>query len=413
MIEDSVTEAVPSEQNQVRAKAGDTVFARDLGLQRVILASMAIIYPGWSVFLRILIPHEVDSFTGRLLIGGLAAGALGCSFISHRVRLNLQRIGIGVAYVVTAHFYSLVFQANASIVYIIGAFVISAGGSLFFDSVAGFVVYSVFVLTCVAALFSLTDVPAEQLLMLFGGVLTFHLISGFLLGARVRTLHELSEERVKRYSLEQEIMQRELDQVKTEAETYRQDAHYDQLTQLPNRRLFQAYLEKAYFMAQRRKKTFGVLFLDLDGFKAVNDTYGHDIGDALLVHFGKVFTRALRKSDFPARLGGDEFTAVLTELRGPDDVRVIAERLLEYAQVPIDIDGRQCDIGCSIGFAIQPNDGGTFDASEPSELLRRADLAMYEAKRRGKNRWVNYEAGLDEQGQRRGDASNRKSASQV
>lgn len=94
-------------------------------------------------------------------------------------------------------------------------------------------------------------------------------------------------------------------------------------------------------MAQRRKKTFGVPFLDLDGFKAVNDTYGHDIGDALLVHFGEVFTRALRTSHFPERLGGDEFTAVLTELRGPDDVRVIAERLLEYVRVPMDIDGRR------------------------------------------------------------------------
>ena len=410
MVEDSVTATLPSIQKQSRAKAGDSAFARDLGLQRAILASMAVIYPAWSVFLRLFIPYEVDSFTGRLLVGGLAACALGCSFVSRMVRSNLQRIGIGLAYVVTAHFYSLVFQANASIVYIIGAFVISAGGSLFFDSVTGFAVYSLFVLTCVGALFGLTDAPTEQLLMLFGGVLTFHVITALLLSVRVRTLQELSEERIKRYSLEQEIMQRELEQVKTEAEAFKQEAYYDQLTQLPNRRLFQEYLEKAYHMAHRRKKPFGVLFLDLDGFKAVNDTYGHDIGDALLVHFGTVFTQALRKSDFPARMGGDEFTAVLTELREPDDVKVVAERLLEYARVPIDIDGRRCDVGCSIGVAIQPNDAGTFDASEPLELLRRADLAMYEAKHRGKNCWVKYDASLEGNADR-SDASRRQPTS--
>jgi diguanylate cyclase (GGDEF)-like protein/PAS domain S-box-containing protein len=157
-------------------------------------------------------------------------------------------------------------------------------------------------------------------------------------------------------------------------------AYHDILTDLPNRMLFKDRLGLAVIQAKRKLTELAVMFVDLDRFKLVNDTLGHVKGDELLQQAALRLKECLRKGDTLARQGGDEFTIVLPELRDRTDAKVIAEKFLESLQKPFDLDGHQVHISASIGIAVYPSDGESID-----ELLRHADIAMYQVKALGKN----------------------------
>jgi diguanylate cyclase (GGDEF)-like protein len=157
-------------------------------------------------------------------------------------------------------------------------------------------------------------------------------------------------------------------------------ANYDHLTGLPNRSLFHDRLERAVLHEARRQGQVAALFIDLDGFKAVNDRLGHEAGDALLKEAAHRIDGCIRESDTAARMGGDEFTVVLTEVADRQGVRHVAEKILASVAMPYRLPGGDARVSCSIGIALYPQDAETVTA-----LLHRADKAMYLAKRSGKN----------------------------
>jgi len=155
-------------------------------------------------------------------------------------------------------------------------------------------------------------------------------------------------------------------------------AHYDVLTGLPNRRLLDDRLAMAIAHAQRREELLAVCFLDLDNFKGVNDTWGHEVGDKVLVETAHGIRSVLRAHDTVARIGGDEFVLLLTELKSRSRIIEVMQRVLEMARRPMDIDGKTIALSASAGVAIYPE----IDLSA-DELLRFADQAMYRAKQQG------------------------------
>ncbi|MFO1424516.1 MAG: bacteriohemerythrin [Candidatus Competibacteraceae bacterium] len=166
-------------------------------------------------------------------------------------------------------------------------------------------------------------------------------------------------------------------------------AFYDPLTDLPNRALFFDRLRQALIQNKRDQTSFALLLLDLDGFKAVNDTYGHETGDALLQAVGRRLRNCVRESDTVARTGGDEFIILLPRLREPNDAARVADKVIGLLAEPFLLAGRECRVGASIGLCIAPDDGGDIET-----LLNHADAAMYRSKARGKNAWTRYESTL-------------------
>lgn len=160
-------------------------------------------------------------------------------------------------------------------------------------------------------------------------------------------------------------------------------AHYDALTQLPNRMLLNDRLNQAMAQAQRREQTLAIVFLDLDGFKEVNDKHGHEVGDSLLTTVATRMKQVLREGDTCARIGGDEFVAILLDLADADAATPMLERLLGAAALPVRIGDLEIQVSASVGVTLYPqeNDVAT------DQLLRQADNAMYQAKLAGKNRY--------------------------
>ena len=167
-------------------------------------------------------------------------------------------------------------------------------------------------------------------------------------------------------------------------------AHFDALTSLPNRALLADRMEQAMAQCLRRDKSLAVVFLDLDGFKAVNDTHGHDVGDSLLIAASLRMRVALRDGDTLSRLGGDEFVAILTDLDRPNDCVHVLDRLLNATTKPFVLGDVTAQVSASIGVTFYPNDGDDAD-----QLLRHADQAMYQAKQAGKNRYHIFDADQD------------------
>jgi diguanylate cyclase (GGDEF)-like protein/PAS domain S-box-containing protein len=168
-------------------------------------------------------------------------------------------------------------------------------------------------------------------------------------------------------------------------------AHFDVLTNLPNRVLLADRLSQAMLQCSRHKKSLAVVFLDLDGFKAVNDAYGHNMGDKLLIALSHSMKGALREGDSLARIGGDEFVAVLTDLTTDNECQPILERLLSAASEPVTIGDKVLNVSASIGFTIYPQDNVDTD-----QLIRHADQAMYVAKESGKNRYHLFDTAQDD-----------------
>jgi diguanylate cyclase (GGDEF)-like protein len=155
-------------------------------------------------------------------------------------------------------------------------------------------------------------------------------------------------------------------------------AYHDVLTGLPNRRLFHEHLEQELARARGLRNTVAVVFIDLDQFKAVNDTLGHNAGDRLLKEVGSRILACVREGDMVARLGGDEFVMVLPMEPGQDDLESMMQRVAESVSQPVDIRGRRLVMTCSIGSAVYPQDGGDIES-----LVRSADKAMYRVKEQG------------------------------
>ncbi len=166
-----------------------------------------------------------------------------------------------------------------------------------------------------------------------------------------------------------------------------QMAHFDALTLLPNRLLLTDRLDQAIAQADRRGTALAVAYLDLDGFKAVNDMHGHAMGDALLVAVTQRMHAVLREVDTLARVGGDEFVALLVDLPHPDDCEPLLQRLLLAAAEPVTLDQAQLQITASIGVTVYPEGTGDCHAGQ---LLRHADQALYLAKQAGKNRCLRF-----------------------
>ena len=184
---------------------------------------------------------------------------------------------------------------------------------------------------------------------------------------------------------------RDVSERKALEEQLRQLAFHDSLTLLANRNLFRNRVEHALALAQRAKQQVAVVFLDLDNFKNVNDTLGHDAGDRLLQTAAQRLVKVTRATDTVSRLGGDEFAVLLEGVGDPKDVERIAAAILEAFREPLLLDGSDLNIAASVGVAYsQPND-------DTEQLLRNADIAMYSAKTAGKSRVVVFQPSMQEQ----------------
>ena len=162
-------------------------------------------------------------------------------------------------------------------------------------------------------------------------------------------------------------------------------AHHDNLTGLPNRMLYCDRLEQAIIKAQRGESQLAVLFIDLDKFKPINDTYGHEVGDEVLIEVSRLLKNQLRKEDTLARLGGDEFTVVLENIQSQNNVSLLAQKLIDVLIEPVNIDKYKFNLSLSIGISIYPQ-----DSTNSKELLKLADMAMYKAKDAGRNNYKFY-----------------------
>lgn len=168
-------------------------------------------------------------------------------------------------------------------------------------------------------------------------------------------------------------------------EQVRELAYYDTLTSLPNRRLLLDRLGQALAQAKRHRHLMAILFMDLDGFKQINDSLGHDVGDALLREVAARLTTCVRGADTVSRPGGDEFIVALAEIAHPEDAAQVAEKVLRALAAPVAASGHRLLVTASLGIAIFPDDG-----ADVLELMKKADRAMYAAKEAGRNRYRFY-----------------------
>jgi len=163
-------------------------------------------------------------------------------------------------------------------------------------------------------------------------------------------------------------------------------ARHDALTKLPNRYMFNETIENEILRSKREEKMFAIVYIDLDGFKNINDYYGHNAGDELLKSVAKRFKDEVRETDHLFRFGGDEFVMLLTNCHDENDVMLVVDKLKEIFLHPFVVNRHFLNVGISMGIALYPLDGNSSE-----ELLRNADIAMYKAKEEGKNRYVFYQ----------------------
>jgi diguanylate cyclase (GGDEF)-like protein len=189
-------------------------------------------------------------------------------------------------------------------------------------------------------------------------------------------LEKLVEERTSK--LREEIMER-----KKAEKLLKEMATHDNLTGLPNRKLFQYKLKSSLELAKKNHLLLGILFVDLDGFKKINDNFGHDSGDIVLKTIAERLLRSVRKSDMVSRFGGDEFIIIMEHLENTNTIVDTCKRIISEVARTIIIGNNEGNVTASIGVAVYPTDG-----DQMNKLMKKADDAMYRAKRSGKNRVV-------------------------
>ena len=177
----------------------------------------------------------------------------------------------------------------------------------------------------------------------------------------------------------------DIDERKRLQDDMRRKAMHDPLTGLPNRAMFMEALDRAVHKARRRSSRFSVVFIDLDHFKEINDSMGHHAGDVVLKAMAERLSHAVRAADLVARLAGDEFVVLIEEHGGPEEVMIVAQKVLVALQTPITIDWRELAVSGSLGVASYPEDG-----TDVAALVRNADTAMYQAKELGRNNFQFY-----------------------
>lgn len=188
------------------------------------------------------------------------------------------------------------------------------------------------------------------------------------------------------------LVMRDITERKKSEETIYHLAYHDALTKLPNRRMFMDYLYKEVDQANRLSSQLAIMFLDLDKFKHINDSMGHEVGDFVLIEAAKRIRKCIRSNDLVARLGGDEFTILLTNVSSSKEVELIAERIRDSLQEPIELGGQQLhSINCSVGIALFPSDGRDAD-----KLLKRADIALCHVKEKGRNGYSLFHSDMEE-----------------
>jgi diguanylate cyclase (GGDEF)-like protein len=193
----------------------------------------------------------------------------------------------------------------------------------------------------------------------------------------LRGLTRLLTSRLAAAAGEADALRAELEGLRRTSDTFRDLAHHDHLTGLPNRGLLFDRLTLAIAQAHRQASQLAVLFLDLDDFKAVNDSFGHAFGDRVLVDLARRLRGCVRAGDTVARLGGDEFVVLLDPVGGAEDAAKVAAKLRDSVALAIRVDGRRASVTASIGTSLCPRDGASAEA-----LVRSADAAMYREKRR-------------------------------
>ncbi|HZG82287.1 MAG TPA: EAL domain-containing protein [Brevibacillus sp.] len=176
------------------------------------------------------------------------------------------------------------------------------------------------------------------------------------------------------------LVTRDITERKHSEETIHHLAYHDALTDLPNRRMYIQHLGREIVSAKRFQSNLAVLFLDLDRFKDVNDSFGHDVGDLLLIETARRLKTCVRQGDIVARLGGDEFTILVSQLSGRKHAEEIANHIIQELEKPFVWNGHEFNISCSIGISLFPDDG-----EQAEDLLKRADTALYTVKSRGRN----------------------------
>ncbi|MEG3641418.1 putative bifunctional diguanylate cyclase/phosphodiesterase, partial [Magnetococcus sp. PR-3] len=173
-------------------------------------------------------------------------------------------------------------------------------------------------------------------------------------------------------------------------------AFQDSLTQLPNRTLFHDRLQQEIRSSRRQRKQFALFFIDLDLFKRVNDTFGHSVGDQLLIAVGQRLTHMVRDNDVVARMGGDEFTIIASDIKHAEAAAQVAQKITQKLSEPVELNGRRLLIGASVGIALYPDDG-----DNQEDLMRHADAAMYHAKQKRERGFAFFNSEMDAQSQRR------------
>lgn len=320
--------------------------------------------------------------------------------LSNRALLTKRRSLLLSLYVLILHFHflSLFFRAGGDEIYALGVLVFLIGASLLFFELRLYLYFFIIVIASYIPAIFILELPSYRIVMLIAGILTIGIATSLLLFMRIRMSEQYFAQNLAIADLERQLVEKKLVQQEEETERYKADAYYDSLTGLPNRKSFHDYLQRTYELACRKKSSFAILFADLDCFKKVNDTYGHDAGDAVLYQFADRFKTALRSSDYPARYAGDEFVAILPEIDTVADAKPICERILKIAAEPYSLAPEiACITSVSIGIAIYPGREISRSSSSlnvPQDTLMCADSAMYEAKRCGKNRWVFYSESL-------------------
>lgn len=192
------------------------------------------------------------------------------------------------------------------------------------------------------------------------------------------------------------VLARDISQRRYNETLIHHQAYYDGLTDLPNRQLALDRLAQSIREAVRQGDRVAVFFLDLDDFKNINDSLGHDVGDKVLKMAGERLTSLMRGSDTVARLGGDEFVVLMPSVSEISDITRVAANILDVLVRPFSVDGRDLVMGCSVGIAVYPDDG-----TSSGELLRKADTAMYHAKHKGKHQYSFFTEDMNRQIERR------------